>query len=227
MEQEDKAIEVFAFGDHEVRVLRDAQGDPWWVAMDVCKVLGYTNHKKAIADHCLEKGVTKRYTASAGGAQETLCINEANLYRLILRSHMPNAERFSDWVCEEVLPAIRKTGHYEMPKRRYGFVPPRVGISPEIMIKEAMRIFAEDPEARKRIPDADNFRLLNNATREMAPLIERTMGYHPDDAKIDAVAWVIEIIARKKGYGEIDIFASPLADTDTGHHKTDTTDAAQ
>jgi hypothetical protein len=224
MEQEDKA-KMFAFGECEVRVISDEQGNSWWVALDVCKVLGYTNHKKAIADHCLEKGVTKWKATSAGGLQETLCINEANLYRLILRSHMPNAERFSDWICEEVLPAIRKTGHYEMPKRRYGFVPPRVGIAPDVMIKEAMRIFAEDPEARKRIPDAENFRLLNNATREMAPLIERTMGYHPDDAKIDAVAWVIEIIARKKGYGEIDIFdPSP---SDSGHHKTDTTDAAQ
>ena len=80
-------------------------------------MLGYANPRKAISDHCKEKGVTKRYTLSSGGEQETIIINESNLYRLIIKSKKPEAERFERWVMEEVLPSIRKTGGYSTGQR--------------------------------------------------------------------------------------------------------------
>lgn len=63
-------------------------------------------------DHCKEAGVTKRYTPTTSGNQEITFINEPNLYRLIIKSRKPEAERFEAWVFEEVLPQIRKTGSY-------------------------------------------------------------------------------------------------------------------
>ena len=106
----------FKFVEKSVRVEADDQGEPWFCAADVCGILGYTNASKAIADHCKEKGVTKRYTLTEGGNQELTYINEGNLYRLIIKSRKPEAEKFEGWVCDDVLPTIRKTGKYEMPK---------------------------------------------------------------------------------------------------------------
>ena len=109
------AIQNFIFPKTKrpVRCFFDEQGNPWWVATDVCRELGYENSRQAIIRHCKPEGVSKRYTLTRGGNQELTVINEANLYRLIMRSHASNAEPFQDWVCEEVLPSIRKTGAYD------------------------------------------------------------------------------------------------------------------
>ena len=91
------------------------KGETWFVAQDVCAVLGHSNHRKAVADMVDddEKGVTKRYTP--GGAQEMVIINESGLYALILRSRVPAAKQFRKWVTAEVLPSIRKHGYYINP----------------------------------------------------------------------------------------------------------------
>lgn len=89
-------------------------GDPWFVGKDVAGALGYSNPRKALGDHVddADKGVTKRDTL--GGMQNITIINESGLYSLILSSKLPTAKRFKHWVTSEVLPAIRKTGRYEM-----------------------------------------------------------------------------------------------------------------
>ena len=103
---------VFNFDSHEVRIVT-LDGEPWFVGKDVAEVLGYTNSNKAMSDHC--KGVTKRYPLpTPGGMQETRIISEPDMFRLVVNSKLPEAERFERWVFEEVLPAIRKTGQYEV-----------------------------------------------------------------------------------------------------------------
>lgn len=106
---------VFRFDGLTVRAFADEKGEPWFVAKDICDVLGYANDSKAIGDHCREKGVTKRYSLTKGGNQEMTFINEGNLYRLIIKSRKPEAERFEQLVMDEILPTIRKTGRYESP----------------------------------------------------------------------------------------------------------------
>lgn len=88
--------------------------EPWFVGKDIATILGYSNTRKALADHVDEedKGVTKCDTP--GGVQNLTVINESGLYSLILSSKMPTAKRFKHWVTSEVLPAIRKTGGYQM-----------------------------------------------------------------------------------------------------------------
>ncbi|HJJ38696.1 MAG TPA: BRO family protein [Methanocorpusculum sp.] len=93
----------------------DENGETLFVANDICKALGYTNSHKALSDHC--KGVTKRYTLSAGGVQTTNFIREPDLYRLVFRSNKPEAEAFADYVYEVVLPSIRRTGQYSAQSR--------------------------------------------------------------------------------------------------------------
>lgn len=98
------------FGD--LRII-EMNGEPWMVGKDVAQALGYTNPRKALADHVdnEDKGVTKCYTLG-GGTQEMTIINESGLYSLVLSSKLPGAKRFRRWVTGEVLPSIRKDGGY-------------------------------------------------------------------------------------------------------------------
>ena len=102
------------FKNREFGEIRTIQEDEviWFCGADVCKALGFTNQWKAIKDHCKQEGLTKRNTLTNGGKQLMLYINEPNLYRLIVHSRLPSAEKFEKWVFEEVLPTIRKTGNY-------------------------------------------------------------------------------------------------------------------
>lgn len=101
----------------EIRTI-EIDGKPYFVATDVATALGYVNPRKAISDHC--KGVTKRDTPTSSGVQQMSYINEGDLYRLIMKSKLPSAEKFESWVMDEVLPSIRKTGNYSMPKTTGG-----------------------------------------------------------------------------------------------------------
>lgn len=87
-------------------------GEPWFVAADVATVLGYSNTRDAIARHCKPKGVVKHDILTSKGLQSMSLINEPNLYRLIVKSALPTAEKFETWIFEEVIPSIRKTGGY-------------------------------------------------------------------------------------------------------------------
>ena len=104
-------LKNFTFEDQQIRVLT-IEGEPWFVGKDVAEVLGYSNSRKAIADHVdsEDKGVTKCYTL--GGTQQIAIINESGLYSLILSSKLPDAKKFMRWVTSEVLPTIRKHGAY-------------------------------------------------------------------------------------------------------------------
>lgn len=116
MANQSQALSVFNFKSNAIRVVADDKGEPWFLANDVCNVLGYKNTSKSIADHCRVGGITKRYTPTESGNQEMTYINEGNLYRLIIKSRKPEAEPFESWVCDEVLPSIRKTGSYTAPR---------------------------------------------------------------------------------------------------------------
>lgn len=104
--------QVFNFGDYQVRTVIK-EGEPWFVAKDVCSVLELTNNREAISrlDED-EKGVNTFYTL--GGNQNLTIINESGLYSLILTSRKPEAKAFKKWVTSEVLPSIRKQGKYEV-----------------------------------------------------------------------------------------------------------------
>lgn len=104
--------ELQIFSSEEFGQIRTAEinGKPYFVASDVATALGYTNPRKAVIDHC--KGVTKRDTPTSGGTQELSYINEGDVYRLIMRSKLPAAEKFESWVMDEVIPSIRKNGGY-------------------------------------------------------------------------------------------------------------------
>ena len=104
-----------SFENFQIRIITDEQGEPWFVAKDVCEALGYSNARDAIAKHVDEEDVAKRDTLTKGGIQAVSCINESGLYSLILGSKLDSAKRMKRWVTSEVLPSIRKTGSYGSP----------------------------------------------------------------------------------------------------------------
>ena len=93
----------------EVR-MANIDGKPYFVATDVATALGYATPRDAISRHC--KGVVKHDTPTSSGVQSMSYINEGDLYRLIMKSKLPSAEKFERWVMDEVLPSIRKNGGY-------------------------------------------------------------------------------------------------------------------
>ena len=92
-----------------VRTLEE-DGKVLFCGNDVARALGYEVPRKALRDHC--KGVLKRNTLTSGGNQQMSFIPESDVYRLAFQSKLPGAEKFTDWVTEEVLPSIRRTGGY-------------------------------------------------------------------------------------------------------------------
>ncbi|HDZ8687115.1 phage antirepressor [Staphylococcus aureus] len=108
-----QALQTFQnsqFGNLEILTI---EGKQWFPAINVAETLGYTNPRKAIRDHAKERGVTIRSVIdSLGRNQNKKFIDEGNLYRLISRSKLPQAEQFEEWVFDDVLPAIRKHGIY-------------------------------------------------------------------------------------------------------------------
>ena len=98
----------FNFGEQQVRVISDDQGQPWFVAADVCAVLEIKNPSDAIKR--LDDDERARFNLALQG--DTNIINESGLYSLILRSRKASARTFRKWVTSKVLPAIRRTGAY-------------------------------------------------------------------------------------------------------------------
>lgn len=99
----------FVFEDHSVRVVR-VDGDLWFVAMDVAEALGYSDTDQAIRQHC--KSAQTYPVNLTGQVRHVKIFPERDLYRLIMSSKLPSAERFTDWVVDKVLPSIRKHGGY-------------------------------------------------------------------------------------------------------------------
>lgn len=103
-------LEIFKNEDFgEVRTLVIDE-KPYVLANDVARALGYKRPADAISAHC--KGSVKHRYLTNGGEQEAKFIPEGDIYRLIMKSKLPNAEKFESWVMDEVLPTIRKHGAY-------------------------------------------------------------------------------------------------------------------
>ncbi len=108
-------LQVFESQEFGKLTVIEVDGQPWFIGREVASMLGYKNTPDAIKQHC-------KYNQLFVNTNDSLLvktppngiqiINEKDVYRLIMRSKLPSAERFQDWVCDEVLPSIRKTGSY-------------------------------------------------------------------------------------------------------------------
>ena len=146
-----------------IRVIEE-NGKYLFCGLDMAKALGYSNSRKALIDHC--KGVTKRDTLTVGGTQQLSFIPEGDVYRLIVHSKLPSAERFERWVFDEVLPSIRKHRAYMTKEKLW-----EVATSPEALLKLCSDLLAEREE--------------NAALREENALLESKAAFY--DAILDGI----------------------------------------
>ena len=130
----------------EIRTINE-NGVVLFCGSDVARALGYSRPNEAVATHA--KGTVKRRTLTNGGEQEMAFIPESDLYRLIFRSKLPSAERFTDWVTAEVIPSIRKNG---------GYIAQQDTLSPEELMAKALMVAQQtiaDREARLQAQAAE------------------------------------------------------------------------
>jgi anti-repressor protein len=109
-----KELIPFKYEGKLVRVVKGGDGEPWFVGNEVALILGYADPTDAIKRHCkyakiLKAGEKPEWRIPPRGF---LIIPESDVYRLVMRSQLREAEKFQDWVVEVVLPQIRKTGGY-------------------------------------------------------------------------------------------------------------------
>jgi len=142
--------ELQIFNNEEFGQIRTVEigGEPWFVGKDIAQALRYSDTRKAVVMHVDEDDRTNcPIIDSLGREQDTTVINESGMYALILLSKLPSAKKFKHWVTAEVLPSIRKTGGYLMPKS----------------LPEALRLYADECEKNER---------LNQQVIEMKPKAE-------------------------------------------------------
>lgn len=104
-------LTVFNFEAQPIRTYTDENGDTWFCFCDIAKVLEISN-LSYLKKRLNEKGCRLTSTLTKGGMQNLIFVNEGNLYRMTCRSDKPKAKKFENWVYDEVLPSIRKTGAY-------------------------------------------------------------------------------------------------------------------
>ena len=150
---------VFNFEDGSpVRVVV-RNGEPWFVAADVCDVLGLGTGNLARDLDPDEQGVIELMTP--GGGQPVKVLTEAGLYSLVLRSRKPQAKRFKRWVTHEVLPSIRKHGAYMTPQTIEDAL-----LSPDFLIRLATELKKEQEKSALLAQENDQFREENTQIRE-------------------------------------------------------------
>ncbi len=128
----------------------DVDGKTYFIASDIAKALGYAIPHKAVQTHC--KGVLKWNIPTNSGKQEMLIIPEGDIYRLVIKSQLPSAERFEKWVFDDVIPLIRKHGMYAVDE---------LVNNPDLLIKVATELKEERQKNRK----------LENAVQKMDKVI--------------------------------------------------------
>lgn len=156
----DNGTQVFQFDGAKVRVVVK-DGEPWFVATDVAKVLGYSDTNYALRTHCKNPTLIvcgeSPDTTGRGGFRAGTQINiipERDIYRLVMRSKLPSAERFEEWVVAEVLPTIRKHGVYMTPEKleEYFLNPPMFFKVAEQLKDEYERRIALEAQAIEDAP---------------------------------------------------------------------------
>jgi prophage antirepressor-like protein len=166
---QNNGVQIFNYENHEVRTI-SIDGEPWWVASDVCSVLKIQNIRQNLGKlDDDEKGVCTVYTL--GGAQQMAIVNEPGLYSLILTSRKKEAKEFKRWITHDVIPSIRKTGSYASPAQ-----PADVHKFTKMLADRAMKNLA-------RVPDGF-FAVLPHLFYQLQTL-EQLTGNLDEDAKLE------------------------------------------
>lgn len=170
-------IQSFNFNNATLRTLTDESDEPWFVAKDVCDILGLgTEHlrRDLDEDEVTEATNLPNWQVGANGGRTPLIISEPGLYKLIMRSRKPEAKEFQRWVTHEVLPSIRKHGAY-MTQQTLD----KALTSPDFLIQLATRLKEEQEKVKALEPKAKALDAFTNVedrllVRDAAKILSNT-----------------------------------------------------
>lgn len=185
-------LQIFSSSEFgTVRTLEDNNGAVLFAATDVAQALGYAIPRKAVTDHC--RYVLKRNVPHPQATDKTIemsFIPESDLYRLVFSSKLPSAEKFTDWVTSEVLPSIRKSGHYMTPAALREAI-----LNPDTVIQLCQQIKAEREKNAQLTAENAKLSTANQAMQPKADYFDRQVAadlteylYHLTDADMARVA---------------------------------------
>lgn len=185
------SVQIFknpAFG--QMRVQSNEKGQAWFCLSDVCQSLGLGNASQT-KTRLKAEGIITNYTPTKSGTQQMLFIDEPNLYRCIFQSRKKEAEAFQDWVVEEVLPAIRKTG---------GYIPADEGESEADIMAKALLIAQRQIEAQRVRAEYEAARA--EALQKQTVKMQGQIDYINEKQKklIPAAAYANEVLQSKSDY---------------------------
>ena len=146
-------LQLFKFEGEEVRTL-EVNGTPWFVGKDLTNILGYKNGSRDINSHVDEEDKLRYQISTAGQMREQILVNESGMFSLILSSQLPSAKKFKHWVTSEVLPAIRKTGSYQLPQTPEERL--KLAMEATIHLDERMTNVEKDVEFIKNTSEIDS-----------------------------------------------------------------------
>lgn len=132
-------VQIFNFNSSEIRVVKDEGGEPWFIAKDVCDVLGLSNITEALRNLDGDE-LTSEILKSGNQGREMKLVSESGLYALVIRSNKPNAKKFRKWITSEVLPSIRKSG---------GYIAAKADETPEMIMARAIKLADETINRQK------------------------------------------------------------------------------
>lgn len=186
---------LFEFRGTSVRVVT-IDGTPWFVAGDACLVLGYSNSRDAVAKHVREHQKRVSRIATPSGEQGATVISEGGLYRLMMRANTVLADEFQDWVTDEVLPTVRRTGSYASP----GYaIPQDYPAALELAAKVVRELEASEQARRELEPVARSWTTLADAggdysLRQAAQILDRdpviSTGQNRLSAYLRGIGWL-------------------------------------
>lgn len=193
--------------------------EPWFIAKDICDILG--TKTKDLRTILKNKGIDTIDIPTNGGEQQMLCVNEQSLYKIIFKSRKPFAEEFQDWICEVVIPAIRKDGAYVDGEEDFA----QNNMSEDEFILQAMtilqnkvtRLKKENAEMKPKVNKWNQF-LDSNGTynfTEVSKLIS-TMG---QEEKSDISISVVKLTDFLRNEGVLSKAKTPDKPTKKGSYK--------
>jgi hypothetical protein len=166
----------------QLRTFVDLEGKPWIAGVDVARALGFQNPSNAVKAHCRPHKTIKHRMNNrlSNGSYEITFIEESNFYRLVIKSTLPSAEKFQDWVVEDVLPSLRETGKYEIKEE----------VSEEEKLEAIKKVTKEDSqvsyliklleEKDQELIKAKQAASLSNSGLIGFMMFSAKMGYRPD-----------------------------------------------
>lgn len=200
----------FDFNSQTVRVLGEDPEKPLFVAQDIAKILGYKRPKDAIRRFCVGASKRRPIIDRLGRAQNMRVIHEPDVYRLIFGSNLPEATSFQNWVFEEVLPSIRKTG-------RYGSAPSTLTPAQQRHIQNRVaylgdtQVLTPYEAIMASLEKQFNVESFRDIPADQYPAVCRWLKCEPEyEHEVDEAQLLVDALKKQNAVPLREIFASPM-----------------